>query len=160
MKPPKATEDDTKDEPKVDKAEDLFASPKVTPSYATDLFSDEPTQKPSYSDDLFADTEDDLFAKPSKPAYASNLFDDNEDDLFSTKKDTSAKGLFDDEDNDIFATTKASQEESNDENDDDGFDLLQKEHDGLDAYKAMLVIRLLQVICKRYFKNDMFNFAI
>jgi hypothetical protein len=139
MKPPKADPDDKKGESKIDKAEDLFGSPKVTPSYANDLFSDEPPKKPAFADDLFADDDNDLFAKPSS---SNNLFDD--DDLFATPKNDSAKGLFDDDD-DLFATTKDASPASVDDEDDNNLCLSDREHDGLDAYKAMLVIRLLQV---------------
>lgn len=136
MKPPTAEKNDKK-VIKADKAEDLFASAEPAPSYAADIFSDEPPQKPSYAEDLFADIDNDLFAKPSN---TNSLFDDD-NDLFADTKSNS-KGLFDEEEDDLFGKTKGASEQSSNEEEDD---LSTKEPDGLDAYKAMLIIRLLQV---------------
>lgn len=141
MKPPKAVQ------------QDVSTS---APSYATDLFADTTSsndlfgspKKTSYSNDLFAD--DDLFA-PKKSS--GGLFDDD-DDLFAPKK--LSGGLFDDED-DLFAPRKSSgglfddneQKSSNDdlygnEEHDSETGLSEQEYDGLDGYKALLVIRMLQ----------------
>lgn len=146
MKPPqtiKSTASTIEETPQLDKAEDLFGdSPKVAPAYATDLFSDEPSNKPSHASDLFTDSDADLFAEPKKPSYASNLFDD--DDIFSNTKPASSGGLFDDDEQvDLFSTIVPS-EEANSENNDE-ISLSDREYDGLDAYKALLVIRMLQV---------------
>lgn len=115
------------------------------PSYATDLFADTPPKKPSYANDLFAD--DDLFA-PKKSS--GGLFDD-EDDLFAPKK--TSGGLFDD-DEDLFAPKHSSgglfddedEQKDNKENDsvDSEVSLSDRDYDGLDGYKALLVIRMLQ----------------
>ena len=141
MKPPSAIK---KVEEKVEKAENLFDD---EPSHANDLFATD--NKPSYSSDLFADNND-LFATKKS---SSGLFDD-EDDLFAPKK--SSGGLFDDED-DLFAPKKSSGGLFDDEPDlfhddkdkssteeDDQISLSEKEDDGLDGYKALLVIRMLQ----------------
>jgi hypothetical protein len=159
MKPPSLEENKEKEESKLDRAEDLFADEPAKPSYATDLFSDEPA-KPSYADDLFADEPaksfyaTDLFADepPSKPSYATDLFadeeptssndlfandddddDDDDDDIFASKPASSSQGLFDDADN------GDDDDETSTETPDE------KVYDGLDAYKALLVIRILQV---------------
>ncbi|KAI8047369.1 RAVE protein 1 C terminal-domain-containing protein [Gilbertella persicaria] len=128
MKPPSTVK---KEPAKLERAQDLFEEPETKPSFVTDFFADEPSTKPSYSSDLFAD-DNDLFAEPKKPSYASNLFDDD-DDLFEPKKTTSSGGLFDDE-----------QDSFTENQDDNKTDDSVREQDGLDAYKALLVIRLLQ----------------
>jgi hypothetical protein len=141
MKPPNAIKPAVDEKPSLDKAEDLFGdSPKIAPAYATDLFSDEPPAKPSHASDLFAD-DTDLFAEPNKPSYASNLFDDDDDDLFSSTKPASSSGLFDDEPADLFSTALSEEDADSEIND----DISDKEYDGLDAYKALLVVRMLQV---------------
>lgn len=112
-----------------DKAEDLFYSESNKPARAQDLFNDE-IKTPSRAADLFDDN-DDIFA-PSKPSYSTNLFDDS-DDIFAPKTD-----LFVD-DKDIFASKDLKDETDNVES------MNKLVYDGLDAYKAMLVIRLLQV---------------
>ncbi|KAG1472233.1 hypothetical protein G6F56_001663 [Rhizopus delemar] len=111
-----------------DKAEDLFYSESNKPARAQDLFNDE-IKTPSRAADLFDDN-DDIFA-PSKPSYSTNLFDDS-DDIFAPKTD-----LFVD-DKDIFASKDLKDETDNVES------MNKLVYDGLDAYKAMLVIRLLQ----------------
>ncbi|RCH95795.1 regulator of (H+)-ATPase in vacuolar membrane, partial [Rhizopus azygosporus] len=120
-------------------------------SRAADLFSNEiTTNVPSRAEDLFA--QDDLFASSNaKPAYAANLFDD--DDELTTAK-PSSKSLFDEEDNDLFASTSTNNKLFNSDQDifaqetqspsDDPEPLIDDVEDGLCAYKAMLVIRLLQ----------------
>lgn len=148
MKPPQTiesasfTEEET---PQLDKAEDLFGDfPEVKPAYATDLFSDELSTKPSRATDLFADNDTDLFAEPKKPSYANNLFDD--DDLFPSTKPALSGGLFDDEDEvALDCTTNLSSGYADSESNDD-ICLADREYDGLDGYKALLVIRMLQVI--------------
>ncbi|CEP07241.1 hypothetical protein [Parasitella parasitica] len=145
MKPPSATTEPTSPkEAQLDRAEDLFASSSVAaaaPAYATDLFASDDEQKPSRASDLFAE--------PKRPSYASNLFDDDDDngDLFAAKKTVSSTGgLFDDDDDDdddeqdIFGTTAAGL----DTVDEESIDISEKEYDGLDAFKALLVIRMLQ----------------
>ncbi|KAG0842100.1 hypothetical protein G6F19_001183 [Rhizopus arrhizus] len=131
MRPPLSATDSVPRTPKEDKAEDLFAP---IESRAHDLFNNDNTM-PSRAADLFAET--DIFASTnSKPSYSSNLFDDDDStNLFAPKAN-----LFDDnDDQDIFAdkSLKMNDESSNIEAPD-------KIEDGLDAYKAMLVIRLLQ----------------
>ncbi len=146
MKPPSAIEPPPpKEEAKLEKAENLFDS--------------ELASKPSYSSDLFAD-DNDLFAAPKKLAYSKNLFDDD-DDLFASPKKVS-NSLFDDDDTDLFAPPKKipnslfddahdsfSDEKSLGLGADDYEDMYpvsvsEREYDGLDGYKAQLVIRMLQ----------------
>lgn len=150
MKPPKAVQHE---EVKLERAQDLFSS---TPSHAADLFADiKPSNNllsddifgspktPSYSNDLFAD--DDLFA-PKKSS--GRLFDDD-DDLFAPNK--SSGGLFDDDDNlpkkssndDSFGSEDQDSEDQDSEQG-DKINLSEREYDGLDGYKALLVIRMLQ----------------
>lgn len=149
MKPPSAIVETSPKETQLDKAEDLFSSSNTTtvPAYATDLFAEnDAIQKPSLASDLFSDNDNDLFAEPKKPSYSSNLFDDDDNDLFSTKKSVpSSGGLFDDED--IFASTNTTTAISDDdcEEDEKSIDSSEKEYDGLDSFKALLVIRMLQV---------------
>lgn len=149
MKPPSAikaaaTPKEDEKEIKLEKAEDLFGSePASKPSYATDLFADdEPTPKRSRASDLFADDDNDLFATPKKPAYTDDLFaDDN--DLFVPKK--ASTSLFDDDD--IFSSDKQiadKDEEEEMEEEEDIISMAEREDDGLDSYKALLVIRMLQ----------------
>jgi hypothetical protein len=121
-------------------------------SRAADLFSDENTaHMPSRAEDLFA--QDDLFASSNaKPAYAANLFDDN--DEFTIAK-PSSKSLFDEKDDDLFASTSTNNKLFDSDQDifaqetqtpsDNSEPLVDDIEDGLCAYKAMLVIRLLQV---------------
>ncbi|KAL7308090.1 regulator of (H+)-ATPase in vacuolar membrane, variant 3 [Mucor circinelloides] len=153
MKPPSAVAEAPPKEARLDKAEDLFGSDDVAtttaPAYATDLFADDTgtPQTPSRASDLFANDDSDLFADPKKPSYASNLFDDDEEeDIFATKKPaSSSKGLFDNGDDDIFAstnTTAAALSEAGEE--EDALDPSDREYDGLDSFKALLVIRMLQ----------------
>lgn len=153
MKPPSAVVEAPPKKTRLDKAEDLFGSDDTktaaAPSYATDLFADDDTetaQKPARASDLFADDDNDLFAEPKKPSYASNLFD--EDDVFATKQPTvSSKGLFDDDGDDIFASTNTTAAVlSETEEEQDIADPSDREYDGLDSFKALLVIRMLQVM--------------
>ncbi|KAI8988974.1 RAVE protein 1 C terminal-domain-containing protein [Pilobolus umbonatus] len=132
------------DKPNKECATDLFANENTKPSYSADLFADEPTQ-PSYATGLFADEpvkpsySTDLFAdEPAKPSYSTDLFADepskSSNDLFSDddwligKKESSA-GSFSDEDD------RSNSDSSEDEN---------TENDGLDGYKALLVVRMPQ----------------
>ncbi|KAI8370276.1 RAVE protein 1 C terminal-domain-containing protein [Blakeslea trispora] len=125
MSPPTITKPSTEEEKKKgtivgsDRAEDLFAS--------------FPPQKPSFASDIFADTEDTLF-EPSKPSYASNLFDEDEDDIFSSTKKAASDNLFDEEET---HTCPSKDDQAIEEE-------MDYEYDGLDVYKATLVIRMLQ----------------
>lgn len=150
MKPPvEAIED-----PKKENANDLIdTKADSAPSYATDLFAEE-KPKPSCAADLFADDSNDIFATSSKPSYANDLFSD--EDIFAPKK--SSGGLFDDgddlfapkntkgslfdDDNDLFADEKIVASDA--ENEDEADSTSEREYDGLDGYKALLVIRMLQ----------------
>ncbi|KAF1802905.1 RAVE protein 1 C terminal-domain-containing protein [Mucor lusitanicus] len=146
MKPPSAAVEAPPEQARLDKAEDLFGANDTTtaPAYATDLFADDDTEttlKPARASDLFADDDNDLFAEPKKPSYASNLFDDN--DIFATKKPaSSSKGLFDDdeqEEDDLFANTDVLSDATGEQDPSS-----EREYDGLDSFKALLVIRMLQ----------------
>lgn len=151
MKPPVAAIEAAIEDPKKENANDLFdTNPNPAPSYAADLFAEEP--KPSRAADLFADDSNDIFATPSKPSYANDLFAD--EDIFAPKK--SSGGLFDDED-DLFAPKRTNEslfDDSNDlfadeknsdvENEVEVGSVSEREYDGLDGYKALLVIRMLQ----------------
>ncbi|KAI8095298.1 RAVE protein 1 C terminal-domain-containing protein [Thamnidium elegans] len=131
---------------KQETTQDLFNSEPI----ATDLFADD---KPSRASDLFANDDTDLFAPSKATSYATDLFAD--DDLFSPKKPSG--GLFDDDD-DLFAPKKTSsglfdeddlfasdtRAESNPDTEDDEISLSERCYDGLDGYKALLVIRMLQ----------------
>lgn len=157
MKPPSAVAEATPKETRLDKAEDLFgsddAATTAAPAYATDLFADDTgtAQKPSRASDLFADDDNDLFAEPKKPSYASNLFDVDEEDIFATKKPaSSSKGLFDDDEDDIFASTNTTAAALSEAEEEDNMDPSDREYDGLDSFKALLVIRMLQVILLLY----------
>lgn len=150
MKPPSAIVEASPKETQLDQAEDLFSSSNAPtpPAYATDLFGDDDTtQKPSLASNLFADDDNDLFAEPKKPSYSSNLFDDDDNDLFSTKKPVSSSGGLFDDDEDIFASTNTTTAISDNdcESDEKSIDSSEKEYDGLDSFKALLVIRMLQV---------------
>lgn len=157
MKPPSAVAEAPPKETRLDKAEDLFgsddAATTTAPAYATDLFADDTgtAQKPSRASDMFADDDNDLFAEPKKPSYASNLFDNDEEDIFATKKPaSSSKGLFDDDDDDIFASTNTTAAALSEAEEEDNMDPSDREYDGLDSFKALLVIRMLQVILLLY----------
>ncbi|GAA5804339.1 hypothetical protein HPULCUR_009827 [Helicostylum pulchrum] len=150
MKPP--TTAAIKQEVELETAQNLFNSEPVstTPSYATDLFADD---KPSRASDLFANDDTDLFAPskatdlfadddlfaPKKPS--GGLFDDDDDDLFAPKNTSS--GLFDNDEKDLFGS-ETRPESSNADTDGDEISLSERCYDGLDGYKALLVIRMLQ----------------
>lgn len=148
MKPPSTDVEALTKQVQSDKAEDLFGSSTTTlkPAYATDLFGDDgnnevASQKPSQASDLFGDDDNDLFAEPKKPSYSDNLFDD--DDIFATSKPISLSGGLFDDNQDIFASTNRSVTLS--EADEESINPSEREYDGLDSFKALLVIRLLQV---------------
>ncbi|KAG2213642.1 hypothetical protein INT46_000817 [Mucor plumbeus] len=149
MKPPSTNVEPSPKETPSEKAENLFSSSNTTaaPAYSADLFSDDDTaQKSALSSDLFGDDNSNLFAEPKKPSYSNNLFDNDDNDLFSTHKPTSSSGgLFDDVE-DIFASTNTTTAISDDdcEADEKSIDFSEKEYDGLDSFKALLVIRMLQ----------------
>lgn len=137
MKPPSAIRPPTKEDVKSEKAENLFDDePASKPSRAADLFGDDSdlffTPK-KVSNSLFDD--DDLFAPPNK--VPNNLFDDDDSDLFAPKKMSNT--LFDD-DHDLFSNEK----DIDNEEDMDDISVSEREYDGLDGYKALLVIRMLQ----------------
>ncbi|KAI8367413.1 RAVE protein 1 C terminal-domain-containing protein [Choanephora cucurbitarum] len=104
---------------------------KPTLDRAEDLFTSSPPQKPSFASDIFADESDSLF-KTDKPSYASNLFDESEDDIFASSNKQPSDNLFDDVEEDMYSDKNSQKIEKN------------REYDGLDVYKAMLVIRMLQ----------------
>ncbi|KAI8640796.1 RAVE protein 1 C terminal-domain-containing protein [Parasitella parasitica] len=152
MKPPSANTETPPQESRLERAQDLFGSPGTTasPAHASDIFGSDDLQKPSRASDLFADDDTDLFAEPQKPSYSSNLFDDDNDDLFTTKKPAaSSGGLFDDDEDDdnnqdLYASTNVATATVSETADEECIDTSEKEYDGLDGFKALLVIRMLQ----------------
>ncbi|KAI8971923.1 RAVE protein 1 C terminal-domain-containing protein [Mycotypha africana] len=126
---------DNGDNTKLHRAEDLFSSSVQSPTaVASNFFTEEPLKRPSYATDLFADDRD-IFSS-LKPSFSQNLFDDEEDDIFATVKKSSVS-------DDIFANEDGNQQEESSSISlaEDNFE---REDDGLDSYKALLVIRILQ----------------
>lgn len=99
------------------RAVDLFAD-EPTVSKATDIFADEPTV--SKAADLFADDDNDW------------LSSNNNEDIFANEPSTSTP-------HDLFENEHISDSESA-----TGDDTMEQ-YDGLSRYKAMLVVRMLQV---------------
>lgn len=99
------------------RAVDLFADEPTVPK-ATDIFADEPTV--SKAADLFADDDNDW------------LSSNNNEDIFANEPSTSTP-------HDLFEDEHRSDSEST-----TGDDTMEQ-YDGLSRYKAMLVVRMLQV---------------
>lgn len=124
------------------KAADLFADNDhisgSTSNRAADLFADEPT---------VSKATDDIFADEPTVSKAADLFADDDNDWLNSNSNSSNKDIFANEPSlstphDLFDNGNRSDSEP-----DTGDDDTVEQHDGLSRYKAMLVVRMLQVYC-------------
>ncbi|KAG0172011.1 regulator of (H+)-ATPase in vacuolar membrane [Apophysomyces sp. BC1021] len=119
-----------KAEEKISRASDLFADESPPPlERASDLFAEE-YRPSSQAADLFAD-EDDIFATKQSEST----------DLFADYKDTSVD-LFADTDNDNLPRPESAEDDATLTEVEDQTE----QDDGLSAYKALLIIRMLQTV--------------